>query len=76
MIHTRMMIQALNQADCHEYCVHAEALRNLNEVIHKAVEIYAANHDDSLMEIFQYGLHVGYKLAQLEKAEVPNYAQA
>lgn len=70
------MVQALNQADqfCQQgVCILDPALRSLGKVLIEAVSINASTCQDHqiepLMGSFNYGLHVGYRLAQLEREE-------
>ena len=76
MVTPQLMKSALQQADqqcmagC---CIHQAALSGLKEVLHAAVFSYATeclnHHRDPLAGTFEYGLHVGYELAQLERNE-------
>jgi hypothetical protein len=68
------MVLALNQADqtCMDgFCIHQKALQSIGKLLNEAIESYASDcythHRDPLVGSFEYGVHVGYRLAQLDQ---------
>jgi hypothetical protein len=66
------MAQALNQADQHckdGQCVLSPAIHSVGKLLPMAIHCHALTCPDPEVGSFEYGLHVGYRLAQLEWEE-------
>jgi len=83
MITRNLMLNAMNSAEmtCEAgYCVHSPALRSMAGLVHEAILEYTATclkqDRDPMRGVFEYGLHVGYRLAQLEQVETESNPNA
>jgi len=76
MTQQQRIVTALNQADkecTNGICIHQKALESVRKLLDHAIITYAnecfEKKTDPLIGSFEYGLHVGYKLAQIDQEE-------